>query len=328
MTGRCLSTLVELPREGYSSAALRRLADRRTLPERLPFTRRDILRIRAEETARFSISGVQDKVSLRLRRGRLEPTEEGGEYILKPIPGLQLPEFQDDVPANEHVSMQAAEQLFGIRTAANGLIRLADEELAYLTRRFDRLPDGTRIPQEDFCQLMQRSEATYGSNFKYDSSCEALGLTLRRYCAAYPIEVEELFRRLVFSYAIGNGDAHLKNFSLQQGPRGDYLLSPAYDLLSSTLHLPTESRLALDLLEEDETPAGVATAGFETGSDFLTLASRFGIRDSRARQTLKLVDDRREALIDLVHRSFLSEPAKAAYIDVYEDRVKALRQQG
>lgn len=63
---------------------------------------------------------------------------------------------------------------------------------------------------------------------------------LRRHCAAYLIEVEELFRRLVFSYAIGNGDAHLKNFSVQHQPAGDYLLSPAYDLVASSIHLPNK----------------------------------------------------------------------------------------
>jgi len=324
---RCLSTLTDLPEEGYSSRALRRLSDGRKLSPRLAFTRADIPRIRAETAARLSISGVQDKISLRLERGRLRVTRSGGEYILKPIPGTRLPELHDDLPANEHLTMQLAEQVFDIRTAANGLVRLADGELAYLTRRFDRTRDGTRIPQEDFCQLMGRTLASHGRNYKYDSSYEELGDTLERICAAYLVEVEELVRRLAFCYAIGNGDAHLRNFSVQRQPTGDYLLSPAYDLVASSIHLPNESRLALDLLADDELPRGVATNGFETGRDFLDLAVRLGMNERRATALLAKIQESRKPVLELLERFFLTEAAKDAYRALFLDRLKALAQE-
>jgi len=323
---QCLSTLTDLPEEGFSSRALRRLSDGRKLSQRLAITRADIPRIRAETAARMSISGVQDKVSLRLERGQLVVKATGGEYILKPIPGTRLPKLHDDLPANEHLTMQLAEQVFSIRTAANGLVRLADDELAYFTRRFDRTRDGTRIPQEDFCQLMERTPDSHGTNYKYDSSYEELGHTLQRFCAAYLVEVEELMRRLVFSYAIGNGDAHLKNFSVQRQPAGDYLLSPAYDLLASSIHLPNESRLALDLLSGDQISHGVETHGYETGSDFLDLASRMGMLPRRAAAMLQQVLTSREPVLDLVERSFLTDGAKDAYKALFLDRLKALAQ--
>lgn len=323
---RCLSTLTDLPEEGYSSKALRRLSDGRKLSPRLAISRADIPRIRAETAARLSISGVQDKLSLRLHRGRLQVTAAGGQYILKPIPGTRLPELHDDLPANEHLTMQLAEQVFGIRTAANGLVRLADGELAYLTRRFDRTRDDTRIPQEDFCQLMERSPDSHGRNYKYDSSYEELGHTLERFCAAYLVEVEELMRRLIFCYAIGNGDAHLKNFSLQRQPTGDYLLTPAYDLVASSIHLPDESRLALDLFADDELPRGVATNGYETGGDFLELASRLRMLPRRASALLERVHESREPVLELIQRSFLTEEAKRSYEALFEDRLKALAQ--
>jgi len=325
MTSRCLSTLVELPREGFSAGALNKLADRRKFPHRLNLTRAELVQIRASQTARLSISGVQDKVSLRLHRGELIPTESGGQYILKPVPSLALPQFQAEVPANEHLTMQAAEQLFGIRTAANALIRLADGELAYITRRFDRTRDGGRVAQEDFCQLMERSRRSHGEEFKYDSSYQELGEALRRFCPAYTIEIEKLFRQLVFGYLVGNGDAHLKNFSLLQTDSGDFILSPAYDLLSSGLHLPTESRLALDLFKGDEYPDGVLTHGFPTGGDFLELARRYGMRAERALRVVAESLGQGEALEALVSRSFLSPEARAAYLGVFRDRCKALR---
>ncbi len=323
MSPRCLSTLIDLPQEGYSGKAFVRLSQRRKFPHRLGITRADIPQIRADVAGSMSISGVQDKISLRLNRGRLEPVNTGGEYILKPIPGTVFPVLHDDVPANEHITMQLAEQLFGIRCAANALIRLADGELAYVTRRFDRTRDGGRIAQEDFCQLMQRSPNTHGQNYKYESSYEAIGTTLKHYCAAYAVEVEELFRRVVFSYATRNGDAHLKNFSLQQGKSGDYRLTPAYDLVSSSLHFPKESRLALDLYE-GELPAGVANEGYETGRDFLELARRYGIRERRAAAIVEGVAERRDAVHDLVSRSFLTKAAKGSYVAGFDDRLKAL----
>lgn len=321
---RCLSTLTDLPEEGYSRRALRRLSDGRKLSPRVSIARADIPRIRAEAAARLSISGVQDKLSLRLERGRLRVAASGGAYILKPIPGSRLPELHDDVPANEHLTMQLAEQVFGIRTAASGLVRLADGELAYLTRRFDRTKDGASIAQEDFCQLMGRTADSHGRNYKYDSSYEALGRTLQRFCAAYLVEVEELVRRLVFCYAIGNGDAHLKNFSVQRQPEGDYRLSPAYDLVASSIHLPGESRLALDLLVDDELPRGVATHGYATGGDFLDLAGRLGMVQRRARALLERVQLAREPVLELVERSFLTTAAKEAYKGLFLDRVQAL----
>jgi serine/threonine-protein kinase HipA len=323
LTARCLSRLTPLSREGFSRAALARLSDGRKLPTHLSFTRSDIRGIRSEHTARLSISGVQDKLSLRLHRGRLTPVTTHGQFILKPIPSAPLPEFHDDVPANEHVTMQLAEQVFGIRTAANTLIRLSDGEPAYLTRRFDRTLAGDRIAQEDFCQLMNRSPELQGPLFKYGASYEALGAQLKQCCAAYPVEVEALFRRIVFSYAVSNGDAHLKNFSLQPTTLGDHRLTPAYDLLSSGLHLPTESRLALDLLD-DEVPEGVANEGFETGRDFLELANRFGIRPRRAQAMVNAASERRAAVADLVARSFLRPAAQSVYLRNFEDRLKAL----
>lgn len=322
---RCLSTYIELESEGYSPKALTRLSDRRKFPTHLDFERSEVMQIRTEMVKGMSISGVQEKISLRLKRGRLTPTVEDGEYILKPVPGQVLPRFANEVPANESLTMQLAEQVFDIDSAANALIRLADGELAYITRRFDRARDGEKIPQEDFCQLMGRSPQTAGRLYKYDASYEQLALALREYVAAYTVEVEKLFRRIVFCYAIGNGDAHLKNFSLQRDAEfGDYLLTPAYDLVCTSLHLPHESRVALDLFADDEIPVGVETHGFITGADLLELADRFGLLSNRAEDLLDEIPEHRDRIVELVSRSFLSDEAKAEYLRIFDDRLRAV----
>lgn len=322
---RCYSTYADIDAEGLSSAALARLADRRVFPHRLDFTRSDVMEIRADTMQRMSISGVQEKISLRLERGKLLPTDVDGTYILKPVPGQSLPKFHQEVPANESLTMQLAEQVFGIDTAANTLVRLADDQLAYITRRFDRTPDGAKVAQEDFCQLMGLTPATAGASYKYSMSYEALGDALRTFVAAYPVEIEKLFRRIVFCYATGNGDAHLKNFSLRRNePFGDYLLTPAYDLLCTSLHLPTESRLALDLFRDDEVPDGVATHGFVTGADLLELANRFEMMSRRTAAILDQLVAGRDAAVQLVDRSFLSDEAKVEYLRIFDDRLRAI----
>lgn len=325
--GRCLSTFAEIDEdEGYSARGLARLSDRRAFPTRLEFDRSDVIEIRAQVVSKMSISGVQEKILLSLHRGKLSPDEEGGTYILKPVPGLSLPRFQQDVPANENLTMQLADQLFGIETAANSCIRLADGELAYITRRFDRLRDGRKVAQEDFCQLMGRSPDKDGPGYKYDGSYEGVGQALRNHCSAYAVESEKLFRLILFNYAVANGDAHLKNFSLRQTATfRDYVLSPAYDLLCTKLHLPAESRLALDLFAEEEEPASRSTYGFVTGSDFLELARRFGLIASRAEAILEDICCHRDEAQELVHRSFLSEEAKVVYSAILADRLLALR---
>lgn len=323
---RCLSRLVELDEEGYSATALRRLADRRKFPSRLDFTRQDVVDIQTETIDRMSISGVQEKISLRLERGELVPVGTGGHYILKPTPGQPLPRFQGEVPANEHLTMQLAEQVYDIETAANACIRLADGELAYITRRFDRTPEGQRIAQEDFCQLMDKTPQTAGPQFKYASSYEQLARTLQDFCSAYIVEAEKLFRRIIFNYLVANGDAHLKNFSIRPTESfGDYVLTPAYDLMSTTLHIPEESRLALDLFAGDENPKGVTTHGFVTGGDFEGFGRRIGLTDAQIEETLEDLGGPLDEAGRLVERSFLGDEATAEYLEILEDRRRALR---
>ncbi len=144
-------------------------------------------------------------------------------------------------------------------------------------RRASPLATGLKLAQEDFCQLAGRSRATHGENYKYDGSYEEMGQLLRRYCPAW--KVEKLFALIAFNYVYSNGDAHLKNFSLLESPFGDSILSPAYDLLCTSLHLPHESRTALEFFEDFTTPSFDAN-GFCKRPDFLELAARFGLRSA------------------------------------------------
>jgi hypothetical protein len=96
---------------------------------------------------------VQEKISLRLENGRLVPTEKDGQCLLKPIPSMAGLDFREEVPANEHLTMQLAAQAFGIETPPNGIVFFKDGSPAYVVKRFDRDPlTGEKRPQEDFSQ--------------------------------------------------------------------------------------------------------------------------------------------------------------------------------
>jgi serine/threonine-protein kinase HipA len=318
-----LSILADIPHEGYSRVAERLLAGgNRKFPPRLAFHRTDVVEFRMQAAEHMSISGIQDKISLRLARGKLMPTDRDGEYILKPVPSADIPRFKADVPANEHLTMQMAAQIFGMATAVNACIRFADGELAYITRRFDRR-GGMKIGQEDFCQLSNRTEETAGRNYKYDSSYEEVGRILKQHCKAYPVEVEKLFARIVFNYVFSNGDAHLKNFSLFESEFGDYMLTPAYDLICTSLHFPDESRTALALFDDLETESFRQNA-FYRRPDFQRLAELYGMNLGHAERCLNLCETNKDRILDLIGRSFLSDAAKTDYANRFRDRLKAM----
>ena len=321
---RCLVTLEPLEVEGLSPAGQRDLAGGRGLfPARLEISRADIAQHRVDHMQRMSISGMQDKLSLRLERGRLTPVDTDGTHILKPVP-LTPFRLVDDLPANEHVTMLAARRL-GIHTASCGLIRMADDELAYITRRFDRTATGSRIFQEDFGALALMSADANGQNWKYDFSYEGVGQLIAKHCSAQQRDLQEFFRRVVFCFLIGNGDAHVRNFSVLRDEVGLVQLSPAYDLVNTAVHLPTDQDLGLSLLDAERggvfSPSYEAM-GFHSRQDFLDLAAAIGVRENDAQRILADLGsaEATATLTDLMQRSFLSDDARHSYRDVIEDR--------
>lgn len=278
-----------------------------------------------KHTKRLSISGVQLKYSLRLDSGRLLLTEEKGQYILKPVPPSKQLVALDDVPENEHLTMQIAEQVFKINTAVNGLIAFKDGQVAYITRRFDVKVDGRKYQQEDFTQLLNKTSDTHGETYKYDGSYEEMGILIKKYVAAALPALEQFFRLVLFNYVISNGDAHLKNFSLLRIDSGEYQLSPAYDLMSTVIHTPHESDTALDLYEGSLHSAFYETYGFYGRPDFLELGKRLGILEKRA---IKILNDfiiKEQLIIGLIEKSRLSSDSKAKYADNLKEKLKRIK---
>ncbi|HEV2479432.1 MAG TPA: HipA domain-containing protein [Puia sp.] len=280
-----------------------------------------------EKRKKISFSGVQEKYSLLLEKNRLVLTDNGGTHILKPVP-VERFERVTDLPANEHVSMQMAKQVFKARIAEGGMLFFDDGTPAYLTRRFDYKPGGAgsgKYQLEDFAALMGKTPEREGDDFKYNASYLDVARIIRRYAAAAPVALVDFFRLLVINYLIANGDAHLKNFSLTETAHGDFVLAPAYDLLCTALHTD-DSLLALHggLYDGDHNEKTFFDTGMYTGASFLVFAEKAGISVPIAKGILNDVVQGVPAAIELVGRCFLSEVAKARYIQVLRSRVQYL----
>lgn len=297
------------------------------VPDVLPFTKADLrlpMMVRREQ--RNSISGVQSKVLLSIVDGAFAVVESGGDFILKPVPEGSLSRFAADIPANENLTMEIASRLFRIRTAENKCVRFADGELAYLTRRFDRR-NGVSIRQEDLCQIAGRSEETHGESYKYEFSYEEMADLIRMACPASRVELLKVFRQIVFDYLFGNGDAHLKNFSVYESDLGDYVMTPAYDLLSTMLHYPGDlTFMALSLFKDPDfmTPE-FEKLGYYSTTDFVMLGKAYGLGETAVHGILDECKMRRSQVEAMVGCSLLSDDAKKEYLRIFTDRLAMFR---
>lgn len=183
---------------------------------------------------KFSLAGVGLKFSLLKQNERLTLPASGvlGDWIVK-LPDPLYP----DVPANEFAAMNLARAI-GIDVPEIALVHRDElpvlparawpgsEGLAFAIARFDRGAAGERVHIEDLAQVRG-----FYDTAKYTGSFETVGaLTYRNHDR---VSLREFVRRLTFNLLIGNGDAHLKNWSLIYLDGRVPSLSPAYDLVST-----------------------------------------------------------------------------------------------
>jgi serine/threonine-protein kinase HipA len=194
----------------------------------------DMSRQAQKLAGKLSISGVQPKLSVKLdkKKNRLVSVDKGGEYILKP----QTSAFEN-IPENEQCCMDIAQEL-NIEVPLHCLIPLTDKSLAYVVKRFDR-EKGAKIHQEDFAQILEQND-------KYQGSVERIGRRLKEISSAPGYDVQLLFERVVLNFILGNGDAHLKNYSISY-KKDNIRLSPAYDIVCSKLVIPDEEDSAITI---------------------------------------------------------------------------------
>jgi len=305
--------------ETYSQTALNRVFHGKKVHHFLPYdspnSNEENNILFDENRKRISISGVQEKFSVVLEKNklRLARENEAGTHILKPIPNFG--KKADQMPANEHLTMQIARQIYGIETAENALIFFKDGTPAYITKRFDVQSDGSKLAQDDFASLSEKTPQTYGENYKYLGNYLELFQLMERYLPIYKIEAPKLFKILIFNYLFSNGDAHLKNFSLTETPMGDYRLSPAYDLLNSRIHIDDKEFA----LEDGLLPRNLATG--KMSSQFANLAREAGISDKIFQSIKTLMTTQTTQVEKMIEASFLNDSIKRNYLQSYQRRL-------
>ena len=280
----------------------------------LPYSRENMSEL-ARQVIRTSasVTGVQAKMSLDVNRGgKNEPAKFTivglwGKYIFKPQSAQDpcLPELED-------LTMKMAEAAH-IRTARHTLIRLADGELGYLTLRMDRGEKGEKISMLDMCQLTNRL-----TEHKYYGTYQQLAETIKKYSSAPMLDVQRFWEVVLFSWITGNSDMHCKNFSLLDTGGGEYVLSPAYDLLAVLLADPQDT---------EEMAMSFTVGGEKNGfnrNTFITAFTQSGIPATVAEKMIKRMKTYLPKWNNLIDQSFLPDKIKADYHQLLSKRIELL----
>lgn len=302
--------------DGFCSSCETILFDRSKVSPQLKFNWEDISKRIDGQPMGFSISGVQRKGFIGKPRGtELVPKKDVNEkslYIIKPM--LSRFNLPDQSPANEHITMQAAKQLFGIKIAECAFVNFANGTPAYITRRFDYGENGEKLNQEDFASVLQ---AAHKYNSKtYQDVGEWLG----------PLNRVDFLRILIFNFLTGNGDVHLKNISLLETVDGDMMLSPSYDLMNTKIHL-SDNPLALNLFKElEQTSLPLGKNYTYNSEDFIEFGKRLNIREKNITKIIDLFNKKEGEMLAMVDKSFLSNDAKRLYKANVRENYTSFRQ--
>ncbi len=205
--------------------------------------------------ARFSLAGVQMKLSVIKNTGKgggltLPLGDEQGSYIAK-FPSTSFPGVSENEYANlalaEAIGMEVPERELVEQSAFEGIPKefetLSDGKVL-LVKRFDRGTNGERIHIEDFAQVFGVTPSRKYEGAAYHDIAAALNVAVSSAAAL------EFVRRLALAALTGNGDMHLKNWSLIYRGAGDKPdLAPVYDVLSTIPYIPADA-MALSLAGE------------------------------------------------------------------------------
>lgn len=210
----------------------------------------------------FSLAGVQTKFSM---RQIITANQERFTLPLQDLTGDLLGDWIVKtpsqtfafVPENEYSMMYLA-ALAGVDIpemkliATSSLLGIDSENtlptnsLSYAIKRFDRnITDEVveRIHTEDFAQILGKypHEKYHGGNYTQ------IAKILYQFSSNPLEDINRLTRRLVVNMLIGNGDAHLKNWSVIYPDGINPILSPAYDLVSTKVYFKNETSFSLNL---------------------------------------------------------------------------------
>jgi len=311
---RCLCCGKELRTEtahGWHTACVKAFFGTAKFPD-IDVSKEVLNQIAIDNTSKgFTVPGVQKKLSLHLSREdtpRLTLVNYPTGYILKP----QTDEYAA-LPEMEYLVMQMAE-VSGIKTVPHALLRLPSQKnaFAYITKRIDRA-DGQMLAMEDFCQLDGRL-----TEDKYRGSYERCGKIIKTHSTNDGLDLAQLFFRVVFSFAVGNSDMHLKNFSLIETEEGSgvYILSAAYDMLSTNVVIPSDKEeLALTINGKKQNIRR---------KDFIVFANSIGLPERSAKKMIEKIIKLKDKYISMCRDSYMPEQMKTSLENLIEQRIAVL----
>lgn len=309
----------------YSPSCLRKMFDGRRVSHIIDLSLDGNADNIAAAINKISVSGAQEKLSAVVDKGHiiLTPPQQQGRYIIKPIPDYKHLRFRNNIPANEHLTMQIASQVYGIKTAENALAFFADGQMVYITKRFDYDENGLKIRQDDFASISGKTDRNSGKDYKYTGCYEDIARLLKQNVPAWQVEMSRYFSLVVFNYIFSNGDAHLKNFSLRETPNGDYILSPAYDLMNTSIHIDDgDFALQGGLIPKSEYSDTYTNSGHPCKDDFITFGKRIGVLPKKLHSIIELFATEQPQVLQLIERSFLDEKVKRMYRQSYLERLR------
>lgn len=320
---------------GYSKKGLVSLAGNHNISSHLPFTREQFVHELPVKQKGMSISGFQPKLQLVINNGYFNVVESQGDFILKPSPD----EFSQ-LAENEHATMQVMARL-GFDVPPNGLLAFKTQsendkpEYAFIIKRFDRDQQGNAIHQEQLDAAMNISEK-YGK-VKDDGegyvSYEQLADFLVKNINDNVLAKQDIFRRIIYAYLLGNNDMHLRNFGLVHPKNGKSFLAPVYDFVSVAPY-PDYFRsdyLALPLLRQEEggrtlAPGFDSKYGEYTGSDFKLLGMSMALSERLIDNILLKQLDKEKKIVEQTYlTSFMSLKDREAVLNCYRSRLSRLQ---
>lgn len=276
--------------------------------EALPYTTTELVAYHGKHRLKMSLSGVQPKVSAVFSRKdqSFRIVETNGSYILKPSP-----QAYPGAAENEALNMELARQA-GIDVPRCGWLAAKDGSGVFWIERFDRWGTGNRqrVRCEDACQIMDVPASS-----KYRWNLETLAKMIEEHCSNPRLQLVRFFQRVLFCWITGNGDMHLKNWSLLEN--GKLIeLAPAYDLLNTRILTNDEEESALELDDK------------KTGFDRALLINYFGreICGLNDRIIEKTTQSLQSAHWDLtIHGSRLSVDDSIQYQQIVHERLEILK---
>ncbi len=264
--------------------------------------------------ARFSLAGVQMKLSVIKNTGKgggltIPLGDEQGSYIAK-FPSTSFPSVSENEFANlalaEAIGMDVPERELVEQSQFEGIpeeFETLSDGKVLLVKRFDRVAGGERIHIEDFAQVFGVYPSRKYEGASYHDIAVAIGVAVSSAAAI------EFVRRLALAVLTGNGDMHLKNWSLIYHGKGDKpALAPVYDVLSTVPYIPSDA-MALSLAGERPFKA--------------MNAQRWKVFAHRARLPEAAVLKAVTETVERVNQSWWSLPERAVLPDRVLERIDA-----